>query len=72
MQHWLLRTEPSTSGIDDLQAAPRKTTSWEGVRNYQARNFIRDRIKKGDEAFTLSLELRFTRRRRDRTAKTPI
>jgi predicted RNA-binding protein with PUA-like domain len=50
MQHWLLKTEPSTSGIDDLQAAPRKTSSWEGVRNYQARNFIRDRIKKGDEA----------------------
>lgn len=51
MQHWLLKTEPSTSGIDDLQAAPRKTTTWEGVHNYQARNFIRDRIKNGDEAF---------------------
>jgi predicted RNA-binding protein with PUA-like domain len=51
MQHWLLKTEPSTFGIDDLQAAPRKTTSWEGVRNYQARNFIRDQISKGDEAF---------------------
>ena len=51
MQHWLLKTEPSTFGIDDLQAAPRKSTSWDGVRNYQARNFIRDQIKKGDEAF---------------------
>jgi predicted RNA-binding protein with PUA-like domain len=51
MQHWLLKTEPSTFGVDDLAAAPRKTTSWEGVRNYQARNFIRDRISKGDEAF---------------------
>ena len=51
MQHWLLKTEPSTFGIDDLQAAPRKTTSWEGVRNYQARNFIHDQISKGDEAF---------------------
>jgi predicted RNA-binding protein with PUA-like domain len=51
MQHWLLKTEPSTFGVDDLQAAPRKTTSWEGVRNFQARNFIRDRIRKGDEAF---------------------
>lgn len=50
MQHWLLKTEPSTFGVDDLQAAPRKSTSWEGVRNYQARNFIRDRISKGDEA----------------------
>jgi predicted RNA-binding protein with PUA-like domain len=38
-------------GIDDLAAAPAKTTSWEGVRNYQARNLIRDQIKKGDEAF---------------------
>jgi predicted RNA-binding protein with PUA-like domain len=51
MQHWLLKTEPSTFGIDDLQAAPRKSTSWDGVRNYQARNFIRDQISKGDEAF---------------------
>jgi predicted RNA-binding protein with PUA-like domain len=51
MQHWLLKTEPSTFGVDDLQSAPRKATSWDGVRNYQARNFIRDQIKKGDEAF---------------------
>lgn len=51
MQHWLLKTEPSTFGVDDLAAAPRKTTGWDGVRNYQARNFIRDQIKKGDEAF---------------------
>ena len=47
MQHWLLKTEPSTFGVDDLAAAPRKTTSWDGVRNYQARNFIRDQIKQG-------------------------
>jgi predicted RNA-binding protein with PUA-like domain len=51
MQHWLLKTEPSTFGIDDLQAAPHKRTRWDGVRNYQARNFIRDRISNGDEAF---------------------
>jgi predicted RNA-binding protein with PUA-like domain len=51
MMHWLLKTEPSTFGIDDLQATPRQTTGWDGVRNYQARNFIRDRLKKGDEAF---------------------
>ena len=51
MNHWLLKTEPSTFSVEDLQAAPRKTTSWEGVRNYQARNFIRDQIAKGDEAF---------------------
>ena len=51
MQHWLLKTEPATFGIDDLQSAPRKATSWDGVRNYQARNFIRDQISKGDDAF---------------------
>lgn len=50
MRRWLLKTEPSTFGIDDLQAAPRKRTRWDGVRNYQARNFIRDQISKGDEA----------------------
>lgn len=51
MNYWLLKTEPSTFSVEDLQAAPRKTTSWEGVRNYQARNFLRDQIAKGDEAF---------------------
>jgi len=51
MQYWLLKTEPSTFGVDHLQAAPRRTTSWDGVRNYQARNYIRDQIRKGDEAF---------------------
>jgi predicted RNA-binding protein with PUA-like domain len=51
MQHWLLKTEPATFGIDDLQSAARKATSWDGVRNYQARNFIRDQISKGDDAF---------------------
>jgi len=51
LNHWLLKTEPATFGVDDLQAAPRKTTSWDGVRNYQARNFIRDGIKLGDHAF---------------------
>ncbi len=51
MRHWLLKTEPSTFGVDDLEAAPRRTTRWDGVRNYQARNFIRDQMRKGDEAF---------------------
>jgi predicted RNA-binding protein with PUA-like domain len=51
MRHWLLKTEPSTFGIDDLVAAPRRTTSWEGVRNYQARNMLRDDLKRGDLAF---------------------
>jgi predicted RNA-binding protein with PUA-like domain len=51
MTYWLLKTEPSTFGIDHLQSAPRQTTGWDGVRNFQARNFIRDQIKKADEAF---------------------
>jgi predicted RNA-binding protein with PUA-like domain len=50
MNHWLLKTEPTTFGIDHLEAAPRKTTGWDGVRNYQARNYIRQ-MKKGDEAW---------------------
>ncbi|MEY4760895.1 MAG: hypothetical protein RLZZ200_751 [Pseudomonadota bacterium] len=51
MNHWLLKSEPSVFSIDDLVAAPRKTTGWEGVRNYQARNMIRDDMQKGDLAF---------------------
>jgi predicted RNA-binding protein with PUA-like domain len=51
MRYWLLKSEPSTFGIDDLAAAPKKTTSWEGVRNYQARNMLRDDIKAGDLGF---------------------
>lgn len=50
MSYWLLKSEPSTFGIDHLARAPRKTTSWDGVRNYQARNNLRA-MKKGDEAF---------------------
>lgn len=50
-QYWLLKTEPTSFSIDDLEKAPNKTTHWEGVRNYQARNFLRDQIKKGDEVF---------------------
>jgi predicted RNA-binding protein with PUA-like domain len=50
MPYWLLKTEPSSFGIDDLAAAPRRTTRWDGVRNYQARNYIRDQIARGDEA----------------------
>ena len=51
MNHWLLKTEPSVFSIDDLEATPRKTTGWEGVRNFQARNMLRDEMKKGDLAF---------------------
>jgi predicted RNA-binding protein with PUA-like domain len=51
MRHWLMKTEPATFAIDDLAAAPRMTTSWEGVRNFQARNMLRDDMKVGDQAF---------------------
>lgn len=50
MNHWLLKSEPSTFSIDDLEAAPRRTTSWEGVRNFQARNMLRDELQRGDLA----------------------
>lgn len=46
---WLMKCEPSAYSIDDLKRE--KKAFWEGVRNYQARNFIRDRMKKGDIAF---------------------
>jgi len=51
MRYWLMKTEPSTFGVDHLAKAPRKTTGWDGVRNYQVRNMLRDEMKKGDEAF---------------------
>ena len=51
MNHWLIKSEPDTFSIDDLAKAPKKTTMWDGVRNFQARNMLRDEMKKGDEAF---------------------
>jgi predicted RNA-binding protein with PUA-like domain len=51
MNHWLLKSEPESFSIDALKAAPKQTTAWDGVRNYQARNMLRDSIKKGDLAF---------------------
>jgi len=51
MNHWLIKSEPQTFGIDALAALPKKTTAWDGVRNYQARNMLRDSMKKGDLAF---------------------
>ena len=46
--YWLLKTEPNDYSIQDLAKEKRKTTFWDGVRNYQARNFMRDAMKKGD------------------------
>ncbi len=49
MKYWLMKSEPTTFSYDDLLKAPKKTTAWEGVRNYQARNLMRDELKKGDQ-----------------------
>ena len=49
MKYWLMKSEPDVFSIDDLAASPGKTTHWDGVRNYQARNFMRDDMKKGDQ-----------------------
>ena len=51
MNYWLMKTEPSTFGIDHLAEKPKKTAMWDGVRNYQARNMLRDEFRKGDLAF---------------------
>jgi predicted RNA-binding protein with PUA-like domain len=51
MRYWLMKTEPTTFGVEDLERAKRHTTGWDGVRNYQARNMLRDDMKKGDLAF---------------------
>ena len=48
MKYWLMKSEPSECGIDDLVAAPKHTVPWVGVRNYQARNFMRDEMQIGD------------------------
>jgi predicted RNA-binding protein with PUA-like domain len=51
MRYWLMKSEPDVFGIDDLAKRPRKTEPWTGVRNYQARNFMRDDMRPGDLAF---------------------
>ncbi|MDR5172840.1 EVE domain-containing protein [Methylobacillus flagellatus] len=48
MRYWLMKSEPSDVSIDDLAAFPGQTVDWYGVRNYQARNFMRDQMKVGD------------------------
>jgi predicted RNA-binding protein with PUA-like domain len=51
MNYWLMKSEPSVFGIEDLAQAPGKTAPWWGVRNYQARNFMRDQMRVGDQVF---------------------
>ncbi len=50
-RHWLVKSEPDAFSFDDLMASPRRTTCWDGVRNYQARNFMRDDMRTGDLVF---------------------
>ena len=47
-RYWLLKSEPGVFSFDDLVASPDATTGWEGIRNYQARNLLRDEVKQGD------------------------
>jgi predicted RNA-binding protein with PUA-like domain len=51
MRYWLMKSEPDEVSVDDLAAMPKKTVAWYGVRNYQARNFMRDQMEVGDLAF---------------------
>jgi len=51
MHYWLMKSEPESFSVEDLAAAPRRTTAWDGVRNYQARNMLRDQMQRGDQAF---------------------
>lgn len=51
MKYWLMKSEPETFSIDALAQSPRQTACWDGVRNYQARNMMRDEMKRGDLAF---------------------
>src|SRR2546423_14031444 len=50
-QYWLLKSDAESFSWDDLWNAPNRTTGWGGVRNFQARNYLRDEMKKGDLAF---------------------
>ncbi len=51
MNHWLMKSEPDVFGIDHLAARPGQTEPWDGVRNYQARNMLRDQMQVGDMVF---------------------
>jgi predicted RNA-binding protein with PUA-like domain len=48
MRHWLMKSEPDEVSVDDVAAMPKKTVPWFGVRNYQARNYMRDQMQVGD------------------------
>ena len=48
MRYWIFKTEPGCFSLADLEASPDRITAWDGVRNYQARNFMRDDMRRGD------------------------
>ncbi|HMI55199.1 MAG TPA: EVE domain-containing protein [Gemmatimonadaceae bacterium] len=50
-RYWLLKSDPESFSFEDLWNSPNRTTHWDGVRNFQARNYLRDEMKKGDLAF---------------------
>ena len=51
MKYWLLKSEPDVFSLEDLKNSPNQTEPWDGIRNYQARNLMRDEMKVGDQAF---------------------
>jgi predicted RNA-binding protein with PUA-like domain len=51
MRYWLMKSEPTDVSVDDLAAMPNQTVAWYGIRNYQARNFMRDQMRVGDQVF---------------------
>lgn len=51
MAYWLMKSEPDVFSIEDLKARPKSTEHWDGVRNYQARNMMRDQMETGDKIF---------------------
>ena len=50
-RYWLVKSEPDVFSFDDLRKAPKQTTMWDGVRNFAARNFLKDGMKRGDQVF---------------------
>ena len=51
MKYWLMKSEPDVFSLEDLKNCPHQTEPWDGIRNYQARNLMRDEMKVGDQAF---------------------
>jgi predicted RNA-binding protein with PUA-like domain len=59
MQYWLFKTEPDAFSVDDLGNMPNQTEHWDGIRNYQARNYLRDQVKLGDQVFIYHSSCKF-------------